>query len=85
MKAEPERRKHSSVRLPERRRSEARAAGRRTATTPRAAAGLDPYEAFFDWCKHNGFRDVAECAVEDLVMPRMDAAVAAYAMPSNNS
>jgi len=50
---------------------------------PCSAEGIDPYEAFFDWCIANVFRDVAECSVEELDVSRMDAAIAAYGVSPN--
>lgn len=38
----------------------------------------DPYEAYFEWCRANGFRDVADCKVEDLDVKRMDESIVAY-------
>lgn len=38
----------------------------------------DPYEAFFDWCMTNGFRDVAECEPEAVDVQRMNEAVDKY-------
>lgn len=38
----------------------------------------DPYEAFFNWCLANGFRDVSECEPEQVDTGRMNEAIAAY-------
>ncbi len=52
-----------------------------TKTNERHASesALDPYEAYFEWCKANGFQDVAECDVKDLDVKRMDESIKAYA------
>ena len=45
----------------------------------------DPYQAFFDWCLANGFRDVAECEPEDVDVRRMDEAIARYALANREA